>query len=249
MPRRKLHDEIKDLTSGIATTGLEYVKHRKKKKELRGGIVPLVVMGLQTAVMELANWALNEDARREQAEAERIERHNQQVYDRMAREEQARANNDYLREQAQESANIQRGWGEEYKQQLRRQLEDQKREEQQYYEQQDLRRRAMDSQEAEYEKRLFEGDAQRQNLSASQRRLAIQQEDAMRLREANMNRLNQGQEQLDAMTRASNQRFNLELQQRLRSAQAQQQAQAVQQQRTARRIAPRSTAQKMGRRR
>lgn len=248
MPR-KLHDEIKSLTSGVVTTGLEYVKHRKKK-QLRGGIIPLVVMGLQTAVMELGSWAMEQDAKKDREEAERLERYNQQVWDRQAKQEQAQANASAARDYAEETNAIQRNWGNDYKNQLQSQLNQAKREEQEYLEQQNLERRAYNSQMAEEEKSMYEGDAQRQNLAAYQRQLATKQQDTARLRNQDLARINQSQQQINSLQKASTQRFNLELQQRLRSATAQQQAQAIQQQQKSRRIvAPKSTAQKVRTRR
>lgn len=245
----KLHDEIKFLTSGVAATGLEYVKHRKKK-QLRGGIVPLVIMGLQTAVMEAASWAIEEDARREREKIEAEERRNEEMWKRQAASEQQTADTAAEKDYIEETARIQRNWGEEYKRELRLELEKAKREEEQQLDRQRLDRQAEDAQIAEEEKRMYEGNAQRQRVAATQRQLAIRQQESAATRRQQTAQMAHLQRQQRSLDDASAQRFDLELQQRLRSATAQQQAQAQSQQQRARRIiAPKSTEQKVRTRR
>lgn len=245
----KLHDEIKFLTSGVAATGLEYIKHRKKK-QLRGGIVPLVIMGLQTAVMEAAAWAIEEDAKREREKIEAEKRRNEEMWKRQAASEQQTVDTAAEKDYIEETARIQRNWGDEYKRELQLELDRAKREENQYQEQQRLARRAEDAQIAEEDKRMYEGDAQRQRLAATQRQLDIRQQESARVREQQTARLAHTQREQRSLDDASAQRFDLELQQRLRSATAQQQAEAKSQQQRARRIvAPRTTEQKVRTRR
>jgi hypothetical protein len=256
---RKLHDELKFLTSGVATTGLEYIKHRKKKKKLRGGFLGLLAMAALTVGAEVANHFISKSAEETAREAEynaRKEEYEKQKraeeaerQERLARIpiEEARARN--VSEKIQQTGNVQTQKGDKYQTYLQQSLDAKRRQEQAFYESQDLERKSYDAQMAEQQRSMFEGDTQLQNLSAAQRRLEIQQEEQQRLYDVNSSRLSQAQQQFDYIKRATNQRYDLELQQRLRSAQAQKQAQShIQQQRSRRIVAAKSTAQKVGRR-
>jgi hypothetical protein len=242
MPK-KLRDEIKSLTSGVATTGLEYVKHRKKK--LRGGIIPLIVMGLQTGFMELANWAINEDERK-QREAE--EAAYQRYLERETKKAEAQALSEAGRDYAEQARQFQTQYGSQYRQQLADAVAQAKREEQQYLEQQDAYRRMSDRAMTQRQLQEYEAEQMGQNLRGQQQANLTRQRAMEDTRTAQQRQAAALQSQMAGRQLASSQVYTAELQQRLRQTQAE--AQARQQQTQRRRVAaPVSTAQRIRTRR
>lgn len=67
MPKRDLSHELDILTSGVVSTGLELVSRRKKKKKLRGGIIPAL---LATAIPMLIDYGMRRHSENKQRQAE-----------------------------------------------------------------------------------------------------------------------------------------------------------------------------------
>jgi hypothetical protein len=248
MPK-KIRDELEFLTRGLRTTGLEYVKNRKKRG---GGVfIPLAVAAVQTGVTELITWWLTEEQRKEAERHEAfIKAHDDKYIARETKKLEAEAYADYGRSYAEQTQQFQSQYGSQYRNQLANAVMRAKQEEQEFLEQQDAQRRMIDRAMTQRQLQETEAEQMQENLRGQQLSNSARQRAMNDARTAQQRQAATLQGQMASRQVASSQVYTAELQQRLRQTQAEAQARQVQTQTQRRRVAaPVSTAQKLRTRR